>query len=104
MMRPDSSPYASGPFPILFRHGKLSQLNEQKISVLARRLLSFYGPITNVRVPNRELRDNLARSISGMTTENLLQKELGPVKFRTWQVPQPPDDAWLEAGVPHDLA
>ena len=45
--------------------------------------------------PNRELRDNLARSKSGMTTENLLQKELGPVKFRTWHVPQVSDDAWL---------
>ena len=30
-----------------------------------------------------------------MTTENLLQKELGPVKFRTWHVPQVSDDAWL---------
>jgi hypothetical protein len=30
-----------------------------------------------------------------MTTEHLLQKEIGPVKFRTWHVPQPPDDAWL---------
>lgn len=83
------------PVSNFFQARQVAQLNEQKISILARRLLSFYGPITNVRVPNRELRDNLARSSSGMTTENLLQKELGPVKFRTWQVPQPPDDAWL---------
>lgn len=78
-----------------FQARQVAQLNEQKISCMARRLLCFYGPITSERVPNRELRDNLARSNSGMTTENLLQKELGPVKFRTWHVPQLPDDAWL---------
>ncbi len=83
------------PASSFFQSRQVEHLNEQKISCLARRLLSYWGPITNVRVPHRELRDNLAKSNAGMTTENLLQKELGPVKFRTWNVPQLSDDAWL---------
>ena len=37
------------PVSNFFQARQVAQLNEQKISVLARRLLSFYGPITNVR-------------------------------------------------------
>jgi hypothetical protein len=70
------------PTSAFFRGRNVQQINEQFISCWARRLVCFYGVITNVRLPNRELRDNLARANSGMTTEHLLQKELGPVRFR----------------------
>jgi hypothetical protein len=69
-----------------FRTRNVAQINEQFISCFARRLVCFYGTITDVRVPNRELRDNFARSNSGMTTENLLQQELGQALFRAWTV------------------
>ncbi|HKI32484.1 MAG TPA: hypothetical protein VKA46_11490 [Gemmataceae bacterium] len=61
-----------------FKIRKVVQLNEQFISCWARRLLCFFGEITNVRVVNCELRDNLARGNRGMTTEDLLEQELGP--------------------------
>lgn len=64
----------------------ITQINEQFISCFARRLVTYHGIITDVRVPNRELRDNFARSNAGMTTENLLQKELGEAPFRAWTV------------------
>lgn len=62
------------------------QANEQFISCFARRLVCFYGCITDVRVPNKELRDNFARANSGMTTENVLQRELGHAAFNAWTV------------------
>jgi hypothetical protein len=74
--------YRFSPVSDFFRGRNVLQINEQHVSCWIRRMVCFYGPITNVRVANRELRDNLARSNAGMTTEHLLQKELGPVRFR----------------------
>jgi hypothetical protein len=74
------------PASAFFSARRVAHLNEQFISCFARRLVCFYGAITDVRVPNRELRDNFARSNSGMTTEHLLQKELGMAAFNAWTV------------------
>jgi hypothetical protein len=69
-----------------FASRQVTQINEQFISCFARRLVTFYGVITDVRVSNRELRDNFARANAGMTTENVLQRELGEAAFRAWTV------------------
>lgn len=74
------------PTSTFFSSRRVTQLNEQFISCFARRLVCFYGVITDVRIPNRELRDNFARSNSGMTTEHLFQKELGMAAFNAWTV------------------
>jgi hypothetical protein len=63
-----------------FKSRKVKQLNEQFCSCWARRLLSYFGSIANVKVPGRELRDNLARGNSGATTESLMRQEMGTPK------------------------
>jgi hypothetical protein len=60
-----------------FKALKVTQLNEQFTSCWGRRLLCYYGEIQDVKVPRKELRDNLARGNAGETTENLLKQELG---------------------------
>jgi len=65
------------PVSEFFKSKKVQQINEQFISCWARRLLCFFGVITNVKLPNREIRDNLARGNSGATTESLLRQEMG---------------------------
>ena len=75
----DCSRFARWRFPPtskFFKSRQIAHLNEQFISCSARRLVCFFGEIHNVRVVNRELRDNLARGNRGMTTEDLLQQEL----------------------------
>lgn len=64
-------------FRAFFRMREIVHLNEQMISCWSRRLLCFFGETPNVRVVNKELRDNLARGNRGMTTEDLLKHELG---------------------------
>lgn len=59
-----------------FQSRGTAQMNEQLIACWARRLVAPYGEIPDVRVPNNELRDNLARGNRGMTTEDLLEQEL----------------------------
>ena len=76
------------PTSAFFSSRNVTQINEQFVSVFARRLVCFYGRITDVQVANQELRDNFARLNSGMTTENLLQKELGQAAFCAWTVGQ----------------
>jgi len=63
-----------------FKAKQIKQINEQFISCWSRRMLCYYGSIANVRVANRELRDNLARGNAGATTETLLRQELGTPK------------------------
>jgi len=63
-----------------FQSRKVKQLNEQFCSCWARRLLSYFGSIANVKVPNREFRDQMARGNSGATTESLLRQEMGTPK------------------------
>ena len=60
-----------------FKRMKVQQLNEAFSACWARRLLCYYGVITDVQVHNRELRDNLARGNAGATTESLFRQELG---------------------------
>ena len=74
------------PTSSFFSTRHITQINEQFVSCFARRLVCFYGFITNVRAPNRELRDNFAHANSGMTTEHVLQRELGQADFNTWTV------------------
>ena len=69
-----------------FRTRHVAQANEQFISCFAHRLVCFYGVITDVRVPGKELRDNFARANNGMTTEHVLQRELGMAAFNAWTV------------------
>ena len=64
-----------------FRCRDNERLNEQFISLWARRLLCFYGEITDVRVEGQELRDKFARGNEGMTTERLLRRQLGTDDF-----------------------
>lgn len=74
------------PTSTIFATRHVTQENEQFISCFARRLVCFYGRITHVAVPNREIRDNFSRSNAGMTTEHLLQRELGQAAFAAWTV------------------
>jgi len=60
-----------------FKGKEVKQLCEQLISCWARRSLCYFGIISNVRLPKRELRDNLARGTAGATTESLLRQEMG---------------------------
>jgi len=69
-----------------FATRQVTQINEQFVTCFARRLVCFYGVITDVRVPNKELRDNFARANAGMTTEHVLQKELGQAAFNAWVI------------------
>ena len=74
------------PVSNFFRSRGIASLNEQFVSCWARRLCCYYGEIPNVRVVNRELRDNLARGNRGMTTEDLLEQELRPTAARSLTV------------------
>ncbi len=78
--------YRFPPTSNFFATRHIRQINEQFISCFARRLVTFYGIITDVRVANRELRDKFADSNDGMTTEHVLQQELGEGPCCAWTV------------------
>jgi hypothetical protein len=67
-----------------FQIRDMNHLNEQCISCWARRLLCFFGCIQKVKVPGQELRDNFAVGNSGMTTENLLDRQLRSLERGTY--------------------
>ena len=67
----------------------MKQLNEQFCSCWARRMLCYYGPIQDVKVSGKELRDNLARGNAGATTEKLLREELGTTRMTTSSTRRP---------------
>jgi hypothetical protein len=69
------------PMSSFFKAQNVRQLNEQFTSCWGRRLLCYYGQIQDVKVPGKELRDNLARGVAGATTEKLLRDELGTTRM-----------------------
>ena len=71
------------PVSAFFKARDMKQLNEQFCSCWARRMLCYYGPIQDVKVSGKELRDNLARGNAGATTEKLLREELGTTRMTT---------------------
>jgi hypothetical protein len=67
-----------------FRARAMPNLNEQCIASWARRLLCFYGPISDVRVLGQELRDRFATRNNGKTTLDLFRSELEALQRGTY--------------------